>query len=276
LALTLDATEQGRIREYLLGNMPSAELSQLEERLLTDKEYYEELLISEDELIDQYLGNHLSEAERTRFETHFLLTPERQRKMRFARSLKKYVATATEPALGKSDHSDSRPETNVVVPLPKSRRLFWQQKSLLSYSLAAAAALILAVGSLLLLTRFAKQSNVEPGKVVIAVLTPGGVRDPAGTGNRVSVPADTDKVELDLVLADDTHSAYRAIVVGDDGSEVWKSEDLQGLNKEGRRVLPVSVPANLLPQGDYRIRLSGKIQNNTFEDLPSYNLRVTQ
>ena len=94
-----DIKELEAIRQYLLGQLPTEESSQIEERLFTDGAFYEELLIAEDELVDDYLAGELSGSDRERCETHFLLTPERQQKIRFALAFKEYVgaAVATQP-----------------------------------------------------------------------------------------------------------------------------------------------------------------------------------
>src|SRR6266545_3283085 len=62
--------------QYLLGRMPEQERLELEERLFTDEELDEELLATTDDLIRAYLAGELSEADRARFETHFLASPE--------------------------------------------------------------------------------------------------------------------------------------------------------------------------------------------------------
>lgn len=64
--------------------------------MLTDSDYYEELLACEDDLIDEYLSGALPAGERADFESHFLSTPERVRKLRFARALQRYVADAAD------------------------------------------------------------------------------------------------------------------------------------------------------------------------------------
>ncbi|HEX8187088.1 MAG TPA: hypothetical protein VF586_01975, partial [Pyrinomonadaceae bacterium] len=66
--------------------------------MLTDSDYYEELLVCEEELIDQYLSGALHAEEREAFDRHFLATPERVRKLRFARALRGYVAGAAPAA----------------------------------------------------------------------------------------------------------------------------------------------------------------------------------
>ena len=88
----MESQEHRGIRRYLLGVTQQEEQPQIEERLLTDSGFYEELLITEDDLIDEYLEGKLSPSEQRDFEEHFLSTPERQKKLRFAGALKKYVA----------------------------------------------------------------------------------------------------------------------------------------------------------------------------------------
>ncbi len=80
---------------YLLGRLDSEPRSErVEERMMSEPEYYDELLVVEDEVIDQYLSGELSAAERDGFERNFLSTPERVRKLKFARALRGYVSAA--------------------------------------------------------------------------------------------------------------------------------------------------------------------------------------
>src|SRR5687767_4207781 len=85
-------TQPHTIRVYLLGESVGEELAQFEGRLLTSDAVYEELVIIEDELIDEYLRKELSPSERESFESHFLAAPEHQEKLRFAQTFTKYVA----------------------------------------------------------------------------------------------------------------------------------------------------------------------------------------
>ena len=82
--MQLDYKEQESLRQYLLGSLPPEEIAALEERLLTDDVFYDELLMVEDELIDQYLSGEQSATERQSFEAHFAVAPERKQKVRFA------------------------------------------------------------------------------------------------------------------------------------------------------------------------------------------------
>jgi hypothetical protein len=84
------------MKKYLLGELAEPEQRDIEQRLMTSNEYFEELLVAEDELVDEYLNGTLSPHEREKFDNHFLCTPERQDKLRFARSLQRYVSIHAE------------------------------------------------------------------------------------------------------------------------------------------------------------------------------------
>src|SRR6185369_9159745 len=79
------------MRNYLLGTLEVDRRAALEERILSDPQFYEELLVSEEDLIDEYVTNKLSPSERQQFETDFLITAERQNNLRFGRLLRRYL-----------------------------------------------------------------------------------------------------------------------------------------------------------------------------------------
>jgi CHAT domain-containing protein/lipoprotein NlpI len=120
--------EQQKLRQYLLGEADEESCRLIERRLLTDDDWYEELQIAEDELIEEYVGGELDEHERRQFVEIFLAAPERQRKVRLARALGKYAAA--EAAKG--------PLT--VEPLPARRRVLFTRQ----FKLAIAALLLIA------------------------------------------------------------------------------------------------------------------------------------
>lgn len=79
------------MRSFLLGALDEDLTTQFEERILTEPGVYEELLVVEEELIDQYVTGDLSAPERQQFENHFLVTAERQKNLRFGKLLQKYA-----------------------------------------------------------------------------------------------------------------------------------------------------------------------------------------
>jgi tetratricopeptide (TPR) repeat protein len=76
---------------YLLGELDPNEELKVEERLIADENYLEQLGVVEDELIDIYTRGDLGEQEREKFERHFLVTPERSSKLYLAQALFRHV-----------------------------------------------------------------------------------------------------------------------------------------------------------------------------------------
>src|SRR5947199_3004380 len=83
---------QGNIKKYLLGQLAGADLAEIERRLLTDDEFYEEVQIMEDELVDEYVNSELSADERRLFEKNFLADPESRHKLRLGRALDRHLS----------------------------------------------------------------------------------------------------------------------------------------------------------------------------------------
>ncbi|HEU4389503.1 MAG TPA: hypothetical protein VFV34_16990, partial [Blastocatellia bacterium] len=95
--------DERSLRAYLLGKSSTEEQRRIEERLLGDDEYVELLLIVEAEMIDGYVKGEVPKAERREFEDYFLSTPERRRKVRMARSFRRYVNDSTSAAVAVLD-----------------------------------------------------------------------------------------------------------------------------------------------------------------------------
>jgi tetratricopeptide (TPR) repeat protein len=83
--------EQYSAKRYLLKQLTAAEQQDVELRLLSDDGFAAEVEIAEDELIDEYLDQELSQAERVHFEQNFLITPERHSKLISAQAFKRYL-----------------------------------------------------------------------------------------------------------------------------------------------------------------------------------------
>ena len=122
------------IKQYLLGELTEEGQQQIEERLLRDGDYFEHLQLCEDELVDEYVRGGLPPDEQRRFDNHFLSTPERHEKLRFARALRRYVSAAVEaePA------TTARSARSQLLSASLRGRL-----PVMAYSLAAALLLVL-------------------------------------------------------------------------------------------------------------------------------------
>src|SRR5262249_52880333 len=78
--------------QYLLGNLSEEEQVRIEDRAFSDSAYMGALEAAEADLLDAYVRDDLSQAERLGFERRFLTSPNRRNKVEFARDLARIAA----------------------------------------------------------------------------------------------------------------------------------------------------------------------------------------
>jgi hypothetical protein len=259
------------IREYLLGNATSENSAFVEEQLLADDDFYQELLIGEDELVEQYLTGLLTDAERESFENYFLSTPERREKLRFTRNLKKYVSRAKASPESVVDHPNTiQPSPSRLLP---RRRVWPWSNPILSYSLAATAVIALSVAGVMMFRT--GNAPLHPGKTLSVELVPGLSRDGAGI-RQVTVPADTETLQLQLRVPNvPAYQTYRAILQAADGRDISRQENLRrDPASTDRLICPIS--AALLEPGNYSLKLSGLVQQSEYEDIARYYFHLAK
>ena len=131
------------ISRYLLGELPEEQQVEIEDRAFSDKDYLATITTVENDLIDEYVRGELSAPDRQRFESRFLASAERRKRVEFAKALR-------------TAFSESKaPEKNVV---PTATGWSWRE-SLYAFlnglnpaaRLAFAAAAILVVAGAALL-----------------------------------------------------------------------------------------------------------------------------
>ena len=76
-----------RVVQYLLGSISDEEANRLDELSIANDEFAERLRAVEDDLVDAYVRGHLSGDSLDRFQSHYLASPYRREKVRFAESL---------------------------------------------------------------------------------------------------------------------------------------------------------------------------------------------
>lgn len=267
------------IKQYLLGELDSESRERLEEKLMTDDVRFEELLIAEDELIDEYLTDSLTLSECEHFLQYFLSTPERQQKLRFAKALRRYTAAATA-----TESPDSAISTPPAIPPTKSILPFLRAWRPLP-QFALATAFILVVAGVFFLVINTKNPTSIPSEVasnkgqpppsIFVTLTPGLVRD-AGELKRVPVPVGSDAtLQVSLKLDTNGYADYRAILKTKN-RQIALLDNLDPQSTEGSKIVVFNLPASLLVRGDYQIKLEGKTPGGDFDRVGSYSFRVIQ
>lgn len=85
--MTEPRNQRDLLVRYLLGEASTEDRTQVEEQYFSDDTGVEVLLKAEDELIDDYVRGALSASDRQAFESHFLCTKERKRRLEMVQSM---------------------------------------------------------------------------------------------------------------------------------------------------------------------------------------------
>jgi hypothetical protein len=256
-------------RLYLLGRLSDMQQQQLEERIIINSALFEELLIAEDELIDEYLSDSLSESERESFEKYFLLTPERQQKVRFARALRKYITAA--------ESSGNLADAPQRIPANWSFLSFLRAQNRVAAPAIAVVILVVALAGLWLLFRdsgYLGTPRSEQHNILTVALSP-LVRE-AGEIKRISVSGGIDTVRLQLLITAREYPDYRATLQSSEGAEIWVKDNLKPGADDGKSYITLDVPARLLKRDDYQVKLSGHAAEDRYEEVNRYPFRVVE
>jgi hypothetical protein len=138
------------IAQYLLGELPENEQIAIEDEAFSDPEVRSAVEAVEQDLIDEYVRGDLPASQRQRFESHFLASVERKKKLYFAQALIGVIG-------------DKPKVAGPAVTEVSTRPGFWSflTRPAVAYGLAAAAVVLLLFGSWLGLQRSRLQSEVE-------------------------------------------------------------------------------------------------------------------
>jgi len=271
--LELDTTT---IRHYLLGELDDGAREQVEQRLITDRDYKEEVLIVEEELLEDYVSGALDQGERDLFLKNYLTTPLQKQKLRIAQALDK---RATQSAARPAGISGSSNVIRRLVDVFRTRKLFLQ----LSW---AALILVLVGGGLIALNVWrsaralqaqllrlngAGSHLLDPGRSVsqlsLSALT---LRDP-GNLPTVTITKETQVVQLRIPQPQRQQQTYQAILKDSDNKDVLSLSGLTIRNLNDSRLLVLQLPASIFSTGDYLLTIRDQ---NSSDDIADYSFRV--
>lgn len=265
------------MKSYLLGTLNADGREAIEERILCDQEVYEELLAIEAELIDQYVAGSLSSSEQKQFETHFLISAERQKNLRFGRLLKRYLDA--QPVLIRPENVAAAVcQANRPAPANKFFSLFGLFGK--GPALAFSTALLACVGVILLLCWLAmkKPANQmvlkDPSHSIAFTVAPGSLRS-EGVTQRVPVPPKGYNLRLQLEVTNAKFPSYK--------SELFRENELLQTIAElkletngGQQIVPLTITGDMLSPGDYQVKLSGVLDTGQDEFIDNYSFRVIE
>ena len=276
-----------RLTRYLLGSASQDEAEAIEEGAMVDDEAAWQLDAAENELVDRYSRGELSGETLRLFEQHYLASPRRQQKVRFAQALAARTSSA------------SRGSTGLATSRAARRVLSWP--------LAAAAALVVVASGVFVIQRSTPEDQpvapdrsgggasaaggsvqapalprgtetVAPprreSRVVFSLAAPLRGRD---TGGALVIPTGATEVQMNLELEADEFPRYRASLRDTAADRVvWRSTGLDATRTAAVKVVEVVVPADRLAAGTYVMDLEGFSRSGEAEPLGAYAFRVTR
>ncbi|MCC6539259.1 MAG: hypothetical protein IT162_17030 [Bryobacterales bacterium] len=274
---------KNELTDFLLGRLAGPDRERLEAALFAspDAAALDEMEEAENDLLDEYAAGRLAAADRAQFERFYLTTPERVRRVQFARALA--AESRRQAAEAKSHAAAPRWWQTLLLPGPRF--------ALAGAGLALAAALtgFLVVNRQLARTedellalsytlneeraRFARelaaarQTQAVPqaatqavGRVVTFVLSAaglsrgGGGEETAAAPLRLAATVETVRLQLPVdAAARGRYARFTAVVETAEGRVVWRSAQMAAAGTS----VTVALPAASLAGGDYLVRLSG-------------------
>ena len=288
-------------KRYLLGGL-DPETEQLDSRLmLGDLSLENQLGVAEDELIDEFVRGELDLEDDERFQKHFLRAKTRRRKVAFGETLDRYVDRYSEARV----EARPREPSARVKPKVEFKRRFswlwdWSPAPAWSYALAGLLLISLIGGAWAFTAKLRLEGRLEQltsdlttlevqiaspsekgapeilsSAVATVWLSPGLLRD-LGEVERLRVPADSSLVRIQLDIGLDDYGTYRAVLNDANGDELWSQSKLAAASAGDKVAVTLTLPSELLPHGDYSIRLSGLSSSGDLELVGRYYFRVVK
>lgn len=217
-------------RRYLLGQLTDDEEQKLEERLLIEDDFLQEVELTKDELAQEYAGGELTTKERKWLQENFLASPEGKQRHGFAKTFDNYV----------KNHRAQRQKSKSLI---ERLRKLWTIQPQLVTATSMVAVLVIAIGIYAIIPPSPPRSMAQ-----LTVTNSQGTRStgPGSVPPSIKLKEDALKLVLTLPQATSVGSAYRVdLLVNDKVTKTFepRAQETQSIS--------VEIPAAQLPRGLY-------------------------
>jgi hypothetical protein len=269
------------LRQFLLGKVDDEERQRIESLFVTDRLSRDSVLAAEQELIDDYLEDMLSPADRESFLLRYGNTPEQQRKLRIAKSIQELASRTPDSIEAGISTVWTRVLERVrlrpvfVIPVAVTFIMAIMITAVWYLKLQPENKQHLVVEQeLARLNSPASLSQTPPGTSVL-VLRPISVRS-AETRPEFVPGADTRFVELRLIwIRKERCSTYQAVIRRSGDEESFTVRQLEPQTESGE-LLHLRLPADMLMRGLYQVELSGVGSDGAIGPSEEYTFTVSR
>lgn len=275
-----DLSEQDRYaRQFLLGQLEGHERQQLEQRLMANMEYQEQMLLAEETLIEDYLGGLLRAEQREQFESRFLVSNPQRRRVSVVRLLSNY-GTHKVSCLDQPQQPDlSRPGRWLIG---------FGNRAIVFTCLVAGVLLIigLAVSFIIQSRRDTTQrSEIERELVQLngtpninastfpVVLAPVALRD-SNDSSTLPIPLPAEFIEVRMIIRQDVTPSYTAELSKSGTAVTFTVTGLQAQSTANGQAVVLRLPSRLLSRGDYKVFLLGVANDGRRTVIGDYRFDV--
>lgn len=138
---------------YLLGSLPEAEAERLDELSITDDKFADALKAAEKDLIDAYVQGELTGAELEQFKSHYLASPTRREKVKFAQAFQVFAGKEldAQTAAARAETPAQAAKERKVSGWFSALNIFTTPRLALQWRAALAVLVLLIAGSWLVL-----------------------------------------------------------------------------------------------------------------------------
>lgn len=241
-------------RRYLLGQLTDEEEQSLEERLLTEDDFFQEVELTKDELAQEYASGELTAKERKWLQQNFLASPEGKQRHEFAKTFDRYVRS----------HRVQRKSPNLIERL----RTLWNTQPQLLTAASTAGVLVVAVIIYSVIPPTSTPRTFADLTVTHSTSTRSTDTAP---GPSITLREDALRLKLMLPQATSPGSTFRVAVrlSNSDAGETFKpsAQDTQSIT--------VEIPASQLPPNLYVAEVSIVDANGNAQKIPGvYTFKV--
>lgn len=268
------------LREFLLGRLADEDRERIESLFLTDSPTRERVLALEQDLIDDYLEDSLSQGDKERFLARYAQTDEQRRNLRITGAIKDWAVREARV-----------PQPAAPTVSGWSRFLTWlrlKPRFVVPIAVTIAIAIVLAIVWLNSRTEQRKHLAIEqelaqlnspaslrevPPEMTSFDLRPVSVRS-VGAQAELKIPAGIRLIELQLPwIPNERYSMYQAVVRRVSDRESFTISNLQA-ESDGRYTIRLRLPAQMLTRGDYQINLIGVAADGSASSSEEYSFLV--
>jgi hypothetical protein len=301
------------LKQYLLDELSGADCDQIEREYLADRDFFDQLLAVEDDLVDDYVAGELNPHARDRFERKMLATPRQREKLSQARLLLGSDRVQSRALLQERNHPLSK--IAAWADALSQRRILAFATLLLLVSAGWLAIRVWQVNGQLEQMQADRVRAVEEHRQLQAKLsdqqkqntellqklhpvpdTPGPVEPPKSesgphlatlilplTGTRgggeqgsFKINQETQTVQLVAHITNSDYRSFNGELQNADGKQLFTFRRLKARKTANGNALLVSVPTKLFEGSDFVLKVSGVTDDGHLEDAGFYSFRITR